>query len=446
MQEILKAYLNITMEGMSSLFLLILFLAVFLKKNQSRANKYFIGMTAMEILVLLGQIIQWIIWLRVLTGTLHIHVDVLFKILYSIDFSLMNFQIFAFFCYIIARAYETGESSPYEPKRIQTIKAVLLTYASVCCLLFISSAWTNVIYTVTPQGQTTYTVWYMILLHASNITALACIWATLKNRRSLSTETSVIMILFVIARETVLPFDIVNNTSFSYIFLAIALEILYFGIEMQKDKQLLDKEVQLARKAAEVENKNAQIMISQIQPHFLYNTLSVIDYLCEKDPQQAREAVTAFSDYLRMNMDSLTCLNPVPFEKELEHTKTYLWIEKLRFGDILTVEYDIQNTDFLIPPLTLQPLCENAVKHGIRGKDQGGTVKISTCKVGNSLYITVTDDGIGFDPGKELSDGKSHIGIKNVRKRLSTMVNGTLDISSEYGKGTVATIVIGEQE
>ena len=442
MQEIFKVYINIAMEGMSLLFLLILFVAMALKKNHSRANKYFIGMTAMELIVLLGQILQWAIWRRVLEGTLRVHVDALYEILYSIDFSLMSFQLVVFFCYIFARSYESKVLSPQKARRIRTTKVILSVYSSVCCLFFISSVWTNAIFTVTPQGQTTYTVWYLILLHASNVTALICIFAALKNRKHLGTGTSVIMILFVIARETVLPFDINNNTGFSYIFLAIALEVLYFGIEMQKDKQLLAKEVQLAKTAAEVENKNAQIMISQIQPHFLYNTLSVIDYLCEKDPSEARRAVTAFSDYLRMNMDSLTCLNPVPFEKELEHAKTYLWIDKLRFGDILTVEYDIQVTDFRIPPLTLQPLCENAVKHGIRGKEYGGTVRISTRKTDDVLYITVEDDGIGFDPGKELSDGKSHIGIENVRKRLSSMVDGKLDISSEYGKGTAATIII----
>lgn len=209
--------------------------------------------------------------------------------------------------------------------------------------------------------------------------------------------------------------------------------------------QLNEQSVRLALQQAELENKNTQIMVSQIQPHFLYNTLSVIDYLCGKDVEAARNTINAFSDYLRMNMESINSSKPVPFEKELEHTKTYLGIEKLRFSDILNIEYDIQETDFVIPPLTLQPLCENAVKHGVRGREEGGTVRISTRRNGNTIFIHVEDDGIGFDTNKDFDDNRIHVGIQNVQNRLQMISGGRLDITSRPGIGTIATIVLNLQ-
>lgn len=187
-----------------------------------------------------------------------------------------------------------------------------------------------------------------------------------------------------------------------------------------------------------------QIMISQIQPHFLHNTLSVIYSLCDADTELAKEAILKFSGYLRNNMLSLQNAEPVPFEQELEHTKTYLWIEQQRFGDILKVEYDVGATDFRLPALSLQPLVENAVKYGVRSREEGGTVTISVHRENGKIYVRVTDDGMGFDPLTYRNDGKTHIGIENVRSRLKQMCGGALEIESEIGRGTTATIILEE--
>ena len=140
--------------------------------------------------------------------------------------------------------------------------------------------------------------------------------------------------------------------------------------------------IELEKKNSELQKKQTQIMVSQIQPHFLYNTLSAIYVLCDDDPELAKETIMDFSKYLRHNMNSLNGSECVPFEQELKHTETYLAIEKLRFGPKLTVEYDIGCTDFRLPPLSLQPIAENAVKHGVRSRKDGGTVTISTYKKG----------------------------------------------------------------
>lgn len=194
------------------------------------------------------------------------------------------------------------------------------------------------------------------------------------------------------------------------------------------------------RMERELAQSRISIMLSQIQPHFLYNTLSAIAYLCEKDPKQARKATEAFAGYLRGNMDSLKHRHPILFSTELKHLEVYLSLEKLRFEDELNIVYDIQATDFMLPALTVQPLVENAVKYGVGKAENGGTVTIRTREEADGYRIIVEDDGVGYNPYETQEDGRTHIGIDNVKSRLESMSNGTLDIVSKKGIGTTATI------
>ena len=195
-------------------------------------------------------------------------------------------------------------------------------------------------------------------------------------------------------------------------------------------------------KERQVSNLQADILLSQIQPHFLYNALTAIYRLCDSKPQKAKEAVSEFAKYLRGNLDSLKQNAPIPFADEFNHIKAYLALEKIRYDDDLEVVYDIKASEFFIPALTVQPLIENAVNHGISDLPHGGTVTLSTREFPDYYEIRVSDNGIGFDPDKLPQDGKSHIGISNVRSRIEMMCHGRLDIVSEAGKGTTATITI----
>lgn len=205
-----------------------------------------------------------------------------------------------------------------------------------------------------------------------------------------------------------------------------------------------------ARKTAELQKElgeiNMTLMLSQIQPHFLYNALNTIKYLTKKDPKAAETAIVKFSSYLRANMDSLTEKEPIPFKKEIEHVQNYIHIESLRFGDRLKVEYDIECDDFLIPPLTIQPIAENAIKHGINQRVDGGTLKISTQENEKEIFILIEDDGVGFDINEQKNDGRSHIGMNNIRTRLKEMMNARVEFNSAVGVGTKVTITIPKEE
>ena len=187
-----------------------------------------------------------------------------------------------------------------------------------------------------------------------------------------------------------------------------------------------------------------QIMLGQIQPHFLYNTLGAIKSTYYDDPELARGAIDQFTDFLRHNMDSLTDDQPISFEKELAHVRCYLDLLQLRFGDSLHVEYDLECTDFRIPTLTLQPLVENAVSYGVRKNPKGnGLVIIRTRELPESYEVSVIDNGPGFVPDNVPGDSeRSHIGIQNVRSRLHSAIGAELTIRSEPGKGTAAVMIL----
>ena len=195
----------------------------------------------------------------------------------------------------------------------------------------------------------------------------------------------------------------------------------------------------------ELEQSRIAVILSQIHPHFLYNSLTSVIDLCDTDPGQAKAAIADFADYLRGNISSIRMEEPVSFCTELEHIKKYLSLEKLRFQEDLEVVYDIQARDFLLPALSVQPLVENAVKHGVGRKTGGGTVTIHTSETEQEYRICIADDGAGFVEGECGENGGAHVGIENTKKRLARMVHGRLEIESKRGEGTRACILIPKE-
>lgn len=205
------------------------------------------------------------------------------------------------------------------------------------------------------------------------------------------------------------------------------------------------------RKAERAEHELIQnqiaIMLSQIQPHFLYNALTAISRLCDIDSKKAKRAILNFSAYLRTNLDSLTEPELITFEKELKHIKIYLDLEQMRFDDELTIVYNIEFKDFQLPSLTVQPIIENAVRHGVGKKIGGGTVTLTTKETKEAYLIMIDDDGVGFDAKDDnIKSSKKHVGIENVRSRLKAQCGGFLRIVSEPGRGTIVTITIPKGE
>ena len=189
--------------------------------------------------------------------------------------------------------------------------------------------------------------------------------------------------------------------------------------------------------------------ISQMHPHFLYNALSSIREIVLTDPEYGADMLYDFTTHLRASIRAMSNDNKIWFSQELENIKAYVNIEQMRFGDRLKVVYDIQAADFQIIPLSIQPIVENAIKHGLYEKGaEGGTVAIRTREWNDGVEIIVADDGIGFDPEairREILDGKrDSTGLFNLIFRLENMMQATVELRSRPGEGTTAVIRIPE--
>ena len=211
--------------------------------------------------------------------------------------------------------------------------------------------------------------------------------------------------------------------------------------ELELQRSRLEAEKNMIE--AELKESRVSIMLSQIRPHFIYNTLGTIERMCLKDPEKAFHLVRDFSLYLRGNFSELDSVTPIRFAEELKHVEHYANIEKVRFPD-MSVIYDVKTTDFVLPALSVQPLVENAIKHGLMRLETGGTVNIRSYETETHFFVEVEDDGMGFDPGLPMEE-KKHLGLRNIRGRLKAMVNGELMIQSKQGAGTKATIMIPKE-
>ena len=219
--------------------------------------------------------------------------------------------------------------------------------------------------------------------------------------------------------------------------------------------KLIPYNINAATKARELELEkitlNAQLadsristMMSQIRPHFIYNTLGSIEQLCKLDPPKAGELVHNFAKYLRGNFGELDNPKPILMSQEMDHVHHYLSIENVRFPD-MTFTFEMNSEDFRIPALTVQPIVENAIKHGLMKLTKGGTIHVTSYETDAEYCVTVVDDGVGFDVNALLDDRK-HVGLRNIRERLKVMVNGTLEIESTVGVGTKVTVKIPKED
>lgn len=189
-----------------------------------------------------------------------------------------------------------------------------------------------------------------------------------------------------------------------------------------------------------IKDQRNELLTSQITPHFVFNTLGTIRALCERDPKLCGKTIENFSDYLRGNIDSISEKRPIPIKNEIRHAKAYAEIEMIRF-DYISVTFEAEDTDFFVPSLTIQPLVENAIKHGVRSREKG-IVTVRTRKEGNNHILVIEDNGVGFDPKQVKNDGRVHVGYNNVKERVEK-IGGKFIVESTIGVGTKITIVIG---
>ena len=232
---------------------------------------------------------------------------------------------------------------------------------------------------------------------------------------------------------------------FADVFPLIDISLVLSGLSMygiilsDQIEQDLSHQREIALHQQKIAGQRASIMVLQMRPHFIYNTMTSIYCLCDQDPKLARQVIMDFTTYLRKNFTAIASAEPIPFTMELEHTRAYLAVEQAQYEDSLIVEYDTPHTMFRVPPLTLQPIVENAVKHGRDPYAGPFHISVRTRKTESASEIIVTDDGRGFDTA---DNSEVHIALDNIQQRLELMCGGSLTITPNEGGGTVVTVTI----
>ena len=208
---------------------------------------------------------------------------------------------------------------------------------------------------------------------------------------------------------------------------------------------LTDTQERLEEEERRLELSRAAQMAIQMQPHFVFNTLSAIKTLCRTDPEAAEESIDNLAGYLRGNIDALSCEGLIPFDEEMRHIHQYIALEQADPSQRFSFDYELNVRNFSIPPLCVQTLVENAVKHGaLAHRDGTGKVFMSTDLLGDFIQIIITDNGPEDVDLTQAQQHKKGIGISNTKKRLLALCDGSLSISSD-SQGTKVVIMIPEK-
>lgn len=325
---------------------------------------------------------------------------------------------------------------PEESRLSDLVEQHLLPATIIDILFILVAAYSGHLFTFDAEGYYVSGPLYGVTAIYPTLILTCCLIANMQQK--IPMRKRIPLVAFSVA-PMLTTFATLFFTDYSYIYVVVFLTmvILYGIVQMERS-------IELARKNEELMQKQTQLMISQINPHFLYNTLATIQTLCRVNPKLAGDTVQDLAGYLRGNVDVLLQTTPVSITKEMEHVQYYTNIEQLRFSDV-TVRFDLQDDKFEVPSLSVQPIVENAIRHGLNDVEDG-LVEVSTFYRDGFHYVVIRDNGTGFDPNAlPEDDGRSHVGLANVKARLAQMVGGTMTVESTPGKGTTATICIPDR-
>ena len=296
---------------------------------------------------------------------------------------------------------------------------------------------TTFLYYVTPDNQFIRGPWHPLLTAPIIAIMLLNLAGVIQRRNRLSNKYYVAFLIHLLPMTVATLIHSVIFVPLLVVVGQIFSMLSMFGII------LFDQIEQHIRQQREIAHQRASIMVLQMRPHFIFNTMMSIYYLCAQDSKKAQQVTLDFTSYLRKNFTAIASENTIPFANELEHTRAYLAVEQVQFEDSLFVEYDTPHTRFRVPPLTLQPIVENAVKHGMDPDSAPLRICIRTRETDAGHEITVEDNGPGFAQANT-DDSEPHIALANIQQRLEIMCGGKLTVMPHEGGGTVVKVILPE--
>lgn len=413
-----KSAVNITICGIGILILLIHIVNLLIKRNRRKDENWLLVFMAFTVLHLAA-------YFAFTAVKAYYTSDIYIMASYSCFYIMNNLEVLLLFIYMLS--YITMTKSLKNHLSIFNIVAFAAFFA-----LDIVNIFTGWFFYA--EGGEYVRGKYMIASQLYQFVMFAIVFLVALINKKLNIREKLAFALYCLLPLVAIIFqNIYKGYAIAYVSIIITVEILFFFVNVEKN-------IKLAKE--EEKNKEAQVklMLSQIQPHFMYNSLSAISTLITIDPDKAQKSLDEFTEYLRRNLSSLTETRMIPFNNELKHIKTYVSLEKLRFNDRINVIYDIGTTNFSVPPLTIQPLVENAIKHGILKKIEGGTVTLTTYENDSNIIVEVKDDGIGFDLKDINFNENVHFGLQNISYRISKTCDGELRFTSKKGEGTKVTV------
>ena len=317
-------------------------------------------------------------------------------------------------------------------RRSPLLSGVVVLWLSYLVLL-IAAQFSCSIYYFTPDNVYHRGPWYPVLLVPPALLMLGNLMGVYRRRNALSRRQMIGILVYILLPLCSMLIQMVwYGLLIIVIGTSVAAFFIFFFI-------LLDHMERYMAQYEENLRQQTSILVLQMRPRFIYNTMTSIYYLCGQDAKKAQSVILDFTSYLRQNFTAITREECIPFSEELEHARAYLAVAKARYEDQLYVEFDTPVTAFRIPPLTLQPLVENAVKHGISPDLDPLYLSVKTCEAGDWVEVIVEDTGPGFRPTE---DEKPHIALASTRERLRVMCGGKLTIGSRKEGGTVAKLIL----
>ena len=320
-----------------------------------------------------------------------------------------------------------------EDWRTSVLLRAVLGLWGVYFALLVATQFTTFIYYITPDNLYFRGPWYPLLLAPPIVIMAINLAGVIRRRDKLSRKHFVAFLIYLLLPTAAM---LVQMLVFGLLFICIGMALaalLLFAIIQS------DQIEQYQRQQREIAQQRASIMVLQMRPHFIYNTMMSIYYLCEQDPGKAQRVTMDFTTYLRKNFTAIASEDTIPFAQELEHARAYLAVEQAQFEDGIFVDYDTPHTRFRVPPLTLQPIVENAVKHGMGPDSEPLRILIKTRETDAGSVIIVEDNGPGFGPA---DNDEPHIALANIRQRLEMMCDAELTIAPREGGGTVVKVTI----
>ena len=300
-------------------------------------------------------------------------------------------------------------------------------------LIMVFAQFTDFIYYTEENNRYYRGPGYVLLLIPLIVIMILNIAAVFRRHKKLSKKYFIGLLVYLFTMTVAVVMHMLITVDMMVVFGIALCALTMFGFIISDNME------QYMRQQREIAHQRSSVMVLQMRPHFIYNTMMGIYYLCDQDPAKAKQVTLDFTSYLRKNFTAIASEEMIPFNDELEHTRAYLAVEQAQFEDSLFVSFDTPHTMFRVPPLTLQPIVENAVKHGMNESCDPIHISVVTRQTDLSSEIIVNDDGPGFKP---TDDDEPHIALNNIRQRLELMCGGTLEVAPREGGGTSVKVTI----